>query len=97
MQHPGQWVPLRKPQPRDLTRVAYQIKTNNEFKRFYYDHGTCFERVYCVAWSQDLSFYCCPRGDYRYDPTSGWNKTLEEIELYSRQKNDLYEDLYGYF
>lgn len=96
MQQPGRWLPLRKPIPRDLTRAAQNIKTNNEFKRFYYDHGTFYERVYCVAWSQDLSFYCCPR-DYQCDPASGWNKTFEEIELFSRRKQDMYDDFYGYF
>ena len=88
MQQPGRWLTLRKPIPSELTRAARKIKTHNEFKRFYHEHGPIwgkpYDRVFCVKWSQDPSFYCCPR-DIECDPASGW-EPCEEIELFSRRK-----------
>ena len=57
--------------------------------------GTSYNRVYCVKWSQDPSFYCCPR-DIECDPASGW-EPCEEIELFSRRKQEQIDDFYGYF
>ena len=54
-----------------------------------------FPSVFCVAWSQDPSFYCCPR-DCQDDPASGW-QPCEEIELFSRRKQEEIDDFYGYF
>ena len=49
----------------------------------------------CVKWSQDRSFYCCPR-DIECDPASGW-EPCEEIELFSRRKELEIDNFYGYF
>ena len=95
MHQPGRWLNLRVPSGTDLTRAASKLRGINLYYRFYYDHGTSYNRVYCVKWSQDPSFYCCPR-DIECDPASGW-EPCEEIELKSRRKQDMYDDFYGYF
>ena len=96
MQNPGQWLYLQLPPCTDLTCAAQNIRGLNTYSRFYSTYGTSYKRVYCVAWSQDQSFYCCPR-DVECDPASGWNKTHEAFELYSRRLQAMYDDFYGYF
>ena len=100
MQKPGRWLLLRKPRGCHLTRAAKKLKAHNAYIHFYHDHGpVCgkpHDRVLCVKWSQDDSFYCCPR-DIENDPASGWRTNHEAIELLSRQKQDMYDDFYGYF
>ena len=90
MQTPGRWMLLRKPIGRHLTRAARKLKAYRKYNHFYFeqcDHcGNLNETVYCVKWSQDDSFYCCPR-DYQNDPASGWRKNHEAIELFELFSN----------
>ena len=87
MQIPGRWLLLRKPRGCHLTRAARKLKAYNQYKHFYFHQcsncGNLNDTVFCVKWSQDDSFYCCPR-DYRNDPASGWRKHHEVIELFSK-------------
>ena len=89
MQKPGRWMYLRRPNGRHMTRAARKLKSYNDYIHFYHEHGPIWgkpnDTVYCVKWSQDDSFYCCPR-DYQNHPASGWWKTFEAIELFSRRK-----------
>ena len=94
MHQPGRWLNLRVPSGSDLTRAASKLRGLNTYYRFYYDHGPIwgkpYDRVFCVKWSQDPSFYCCPR-DIECDPASGW-EPCEQIELFSRQKQEQIDD-----
>ena len=89
MQTPGEWIPLRRPNGRYLTRAAARLKSYNNYIEFYHDHGPVWgdpnATVYCVKWSQDDSFYCCPK-DYQNHPASGWRKDYEAIKLFDRRK-----------
>ena len=86
MSKPGRWLLLRRPQGKHMTRAARRVKARNNNKHFYFDccancgnHG---DTIYCVKWSQDESFYCCPR-DYKNDSASGWQKSFEAINLFA--------------
>ena len=85
MRRPGHWLNLVVPACMHLTQAATNLRSFNYYYRFYYDLGTSHKLVYCVTWSQDPSFYCCPR-DIECDPASGWEPG-EEIEIEIRKLN----------
>ena len=91
MQQPGRWILLRRPHGRYLTRAAKRLKSYNNYIEFYHNHGpVCGDphaTVYCVKWSQDDSFYCCPKDIWNH-PASGWHKDREAIKLFDRQRAD---------
>ena len=87
---PGRWMTLRKPKGKHLTCAARKLKSYRAYNHFYWHRcdncGYLEEDVYCVKWSQDDSFYCCPR-DYQNDPASGWRNNHEAIELFELFSN----------